>query len=85
MNIVIEENDLLYFEPMLPTEIQTIAPSVYAKLNLLNYCQYLKTFIKHKERAHCEHISVLNAKVEAVKQIISKIVETDSVVGGIRS
>nr|CAC84365.1 hypothetical protein [Saimiriine gammaherpesvirus 2] len=79
-----EEDCLLYFESMLPTEIQAIAPSVYAKLNLLNYCQYLKTFIKHKESTQCEHISVLDAKVETVKQIISKIVETDSIVGGIK-
>ncbi|AAK07987.1 unknown [Bovine gammaherpesvirus 4] len=77
------DGDVLDFEPMLPKDLEILAPTIYAKLNILNYCQYLKTFIRHKcGHEACEHTHIINTKQEVIKQIICKIVEADSVLLG---
>lgn len=75
--------ELLNFDSLLPSDVQLLAPTVYAKLNLLNYCQYLKLFMHLQEPTNrCEHADAIQAKVDAVREIIAKIVETDKVIVG---
>ncbi|ATA58299.1 DNA packaging protein UL33 [Eptesicus fuscus gammaherpesvirus] len=73
--------DALDFEPMLPPDMRVIAPTIYARLNMLNYCQYLRAFERARagEILCCEHGAVLTGKLEVIKQLISKIVDADSV------
>ncbi|NP_598363.1 Similar to ORF67.5, Macaca mulatta rhadinovirus 26-95 [Macacine gammaherpesvirus 5] len=78
-------DDLLAFESLLPDDMKIMFPTIYSRLNAINYCQYLKTFLCHRAQtrsAHCEHCMVLDAKVNAVKQVIHKIVSTDAVFTG---
>lgn len=73
-------NDL-QFQSMLPEDILIIVPTTYAKLNLLNTCQALLAF-KRAKLGHLGelHVSVLDAKKSIVKQVISRIVATDSLI-----
>lgn len=75
------QSRLIYFEPLLPEDLSLILPTIYARLNFLNHCQYLKVFARNcqEKTCDCQHTSVINAKTETVKQIISKIVETDTI------
>lgn len=76
----------LEFIPMLPEDIQLIVPTTYSKLNLLNHCQYLKSFIRDKAQLDsCCHTVELALKTETVKNIIAQILETESVFSVIRS
>nr|WIM51650.1 MAG: hypothetical protein ADFBMEEK_00016 [Peromyscus leucopus gammaherpesvirus] len=74
------EEHYLRFQPMLPLEIQVMFPTTYSKLNLLNHCQYLKTFTRYKSTVHeCEHALVVEGKLQTIRNIITQIIETDSV------
>ncbi|AZB49240.1 viral DNA genome packaging protein [Phascolarctid gammaherpesvirus 1] len=69
------------FKCMIPEDISLIAPSTYAKLNLINYCQYLKYFrAHHYGHLECQHGLVLSTKVNTIKRILAKIIETDDAV-----
>ncbi|AAX58103.1 ORF67a [Ovine gammaherpesvirus 2] len=73
----------LEFRALLPEDIQLIAPTAYAKLNLLNHCQHLKLFMSLQEdKGVCAHSRVLSEKLESVREVISKIVETDRILEG---
>lgn len=77
------EHFALDFECILPPDIQLLAPTIYSRLNLLNYCQYLKLFKRQKDLScNCEHSAVLEGRTDAVKHIISRIVETDQTLRG---
>ncbi|AGY30754.1 ORF67A [Retroperitoneal fibromatosis-associated herpesvirus] len=68
------------FEQLLPEDLQLMFPTIYARLNALNYCQYLKTFMNLRGRTTaCQHSIVLDGKVETVRRVICKIVSADSV------
>lgn len=70
----------------LPEDISLMTPTVYSKLNFINYCQYLLLFQKQREKpGHCEHFSVLEEKVNDIRQIITKIVDTDSVLNAVNN
>ncbi|AJE29724.1 ORF67.5 [macacine gammaherpesvirus 12] len=78
-------DDLLAFESLLPEDMKITFPTIYSRLNAINYCQYLKTFLRRRAQTravHCEHCMVLDAKVNTVKQVIHKIVSTDAVFTG---
>ncbi|AAC58115.1 ORF67A [Alcelaphine gammaherpesvirus 1] len=73
-------SNLLDFPSILPEDIQVIAPTSYAKLSLLSHCQHLKLFIGQQgSKGVCAHSRVLEEKLEAVKEVISKIIETDKI------
>ncbi|QDQ69279.1 DNA packaging UL33 [Colobine gammaherpesvirus 1] len=68
------------FEQLLPADLQIMFPTIYSRLNALNYCQYLKSFLNQRGcSVVCQHSLVLEGKVETVRQVIGKIVSTDSV------
>ncbi|AMA67425.1 DNA packaging protein UL33 [Vespertilionid gammaherpesvirus 1] len=74
------EDSLIDFELMVPEDIRVIAPTVYTRLNILNYCQFLAVFLRHGQATcDCEHSKIIQAKIEIIKQIISRIVQTDTV------
>ena len=76
-----EVADVLDFPVLLPSDVRLLAPTTYSRLNLLNYCQQLKCFLRaelHPDK--CGHTDTLDAKLEVVRCVISNIVETDSVV-----
>lgn len=76
---VIEDSPLDFPSP-LKGDIKILAPTVYAKLNVINYCQYLKLFLQQRiESDTCDHSRVLEAKVKAVRAIILNIVNTDAI------
>ncbi|AIA62105.1 orf67A [Alcelaphine gammaherpesvirus 2] len=76
-------SNCLEFPCILPREVQVIAPTSYAKLSLLSHCQHLKLFINQQgSKGVCAHSRVLEEKLETVKEVISKIVETDKILEG---
>ncbi|ARW78130.1 DNA packaging protein UL33 [Common bottlenose dolphin gammaherpesvirus 1 strain Sarasota] len=86
---------LLAFDHILPPDIYLIAPTIYARFNALNHCQNLKAFARLRQHATlprgredvdaaCRCNEVLEAKIRSVRQIISKIVETDTVLDTIQ-
>ncbi|ALE14783.1 ORF67A [Felid gammaherpesvirus 1] len=79
--------NLICFESLLPEDIKIFVPTVYTKLNLLNYCQYLKVFLVYNHLAgsihKCSHQNIIFTKLEIIKQVISRIIETDSVYSNI--
>lgn len=80
---LMDTSSLLEFSVLLPEDIQLIAPTAYAKLNLLNHCQHLKLFMSLQEdKGVCAHSRVLSEKLEAVREVITKIVETDKILEG---
>ncbi|AIU39593.1 DNA packaging protein UL33 [Equid gammaherpesvirus 5] len=83
----VEERDsLIDFQSMLPVDIRIIAPTTYTRLNLVNYCQFLRVFSRLKTgRFDCEHGEIIEAKIRAVREVISKIVETDTVFNGVKN
>ncbi|UTM05550.1 DNA packaging protein UL33 [Equid gammaherpesvirus 2] len=82
----VEDRDsLIDFQSMLPPDIKIIAPTTYTRLNLLNYCQFLELFMQLRASGcRCEHGEILESKIRAVRQVISKIVETDTVFNGVK-
>lgn len=72
---------LIHFVPLLPKDIQVIAPTTFCKLSLLNYCQVLKTFSAYSpgQSLTCVHNHTVDTKTEVIKQVISRIVDTESV------
>lgn len=75
-----EATSLIDFKSLLPTDIKILAPTVYTRLNVLNYCQFLKIFVRLKsEHQNCEHTDLIETKIKIIKQVISRIVETDTV------
>nr|BEG23063.1 homolog of EHV2 ORF67A DNA packaging protein UL33 [Macronycteris gammaherpesvirus 1] len=68
------------FQPLISPDIKILFPTVYTKLNLLNYCQFLRVFLRLKnQHSSCEHTEIIETKIKTVKQVISRIVETDTV------
>ncbi|BBB06521.1 hypothetical protein [Rhinolophus gammaherpesvirus 1] len=75
-----EPESLIDFCPLLPDDIKILAPTVYTRLNVLNYCQFLKVFLKLRfQHSRCEHTDIIETKLKIIRQVISRIVETDTV------
>ncbi|ULE29139.1 MAG: ORF67A [Human gammaherpesvirus 8] len=67
-------------DKLLPRDMQILFPTIYCRLNAINYCQYLKTFlVQRAQPAACDHTLVLESKVDTVRQVLRKIVSTDAV------
>lgn len=76
----LEVGDLIDFSSVLSTDLTYIAPTIYCRLNLLNYCQFLKVFLRHRATClECPHCQTLSTKVEIIKQVIARIVDTEGV------
>ncbi|AZB49167.1 viral DNA genome packaging protein [Vombatid gammaherpesvirus 1] len=72
---------LTEFKSMVPEDINLMVPSTYAKLNLINHCQYMTCFnTQHCGLLNCQHGTVLDTKISTIKHLISKIIETDDMV-----
>lgn len=79
-----ETDSLIDFKPLLPIDIRVLAPTVYTRLNVLNYCQFLKAFVRlRSQHQSCEHTDLIETKIKIIKQVISRIVETDTVFNGV--
>lgn len=78
-------DSLIDFVSLIPDDIKIFAPTIYAKLNILNYCQYLRDFLNHKEiTCSCEHQLIISTKLKIIQQIITKIVDADTVFESIK-
>lgn len=74
----------LRFALTLPRDVGLIASTAAAKLNFINHCQYLALFERVAAgRDSCEHAAVIKEKLDALRQIIFKIVDVDSVLGSV--
>nr|QRE02549.1 DNA packaging [Otarine gammaherpesvirus 4] len=73
--------ELIHFHSMVPCDVALIAPTIYARLNLVNYCQHIAAFTRMRNPLYCEcsHSGTFDARVAAVKRVIAKIVETNTV------
>ncbi|QCF58250.1 UNVERIFIED_ASMBLY: DNA packaging protein UL33 [human gammaherpesvirus 4] len=71
----------LSFSPMIhPNLAPIIAPSAYARLNLLNHCIFLEAFKKENSGQGLGGVQreVLFLKRDIIKQVIARIVAADS-------
>lgn len=62
-----------------PRAVALAVPTVYAKLNFINHCQYLLVLQEAARDRGCEHAAILAKKVEALRRVLAKIVDADSV------
>lgn len=63
----------------LPRAVALAVPTVYAKLNFINHCQYLLVLQETTRGRTCEHTAILAKKVECLRRVLAKIVDADSV------
>lgn len=63
----------------LPRQVALAVPTVYAKLNFINHCQYLLVLQETSRGRSCEHAAILTKKVEGLRRVLAKIVDADSV------